>query len=300
MLTIGLPQSIDFVISKCSSPGRVRKEIVGHPMSPLVEKSGVVLFRSPSGWHIEVNLIPDWVCPYLPEAARPVRQGNDNKDNVAGSLPYISLEDLIIFKADACGLRESDRSKRQEANDAAALLEVASHHTPLLLDEDRMDRMEEAFEDIIEFSGHEKSWWQRRLGQVPDKQRSPQEIFSDLADEQHQLGSSFSSPTPTPPTSPGSVSGRSSIYSTMSRTSSFTSAAMTHSVSSLSAAMSAQEERPNEKSGRQRKMSFTSKPPRHKRHPSLGKGSHPTLESSMERLEIGRSASPGVGLRNRI
>uniref|UniRef100_A0A8H7N3Y5 Uncharacterized protein n=1 Tax=Bionectria ochroleuca TaxID=29856 RepID=A0A8H7N3Y5_BIOOC len=114
-------------------------------------------------------MIPDWLSPYLPATARPVRENTN-------ALPYISIDDLIVFKVDACGLREREASKRQEACVAAALLELASEHGPINVDEDKLDRIEQALPEILEFcdAEHDKSWWQRRLGGVPDKRRSVQ------------------------------------------------------------------------------------------------------------------------------
>ncbi|KAI9150122.1 hypothetical protein HJFPF1_09877 [Paramyrothecium foliicola] len=277
--------SIDFVISKSSSPGRVRKEIVGHPMSPLTERSGVVYFRSPNGWEVEVKLIPDWLCPYLPAAARAVR------DDIK-TLPYISLHDLIVFKADACGLRDHDAGKQQEALDAAALLDLATVHSPLQVDQSKMDRIEQALDDLVEHSLVEQDmiWWQRRLGRVTDSRQSIQAIFSDLADN----------PSPRPPTSPGASSSRSSIYSSMSRTSSSMSSMSASSMSSSASSLASSEPRSPEKNGRPRKMSVTSKNSRHKRGPSSGMVPTLTLDAAMLGLDIGRAASPGVSLTNRI
>lgn len=277
-------KSIDFIISKSSSPGRVSKEIVGHPMSPLTERSGAVYFRSPNGWEVEVKLLPDWLCPYLPSAARPARDDIKN-------LPYISLADLIVFKADACGLRDHEASKRQEALDAAALLDLASVHSPLQADQDKIARIEEALDDLVEFSLPEQDiiWWQRRLGKLTKSQESIQSILSDLAD----------SPLPKSPTSPSASSTRSSIYSTMSRTSSSMSSMSAHSMSSSISSLASSEDR-SSKPGRPRKMSVTNKVPRHKRHPSSGVAPTSTLDAAMQHLDIGRPMSPGVSFTNRI
>ena len=274
-------------MSKSSSPGRVRKEIASHPMSPLVEKAGSIFFPLTKASEIEVKIIPDWLCPYLPTAARPARRDTEN-------LPYISLEDILVFKVDACGLRERDASKRKEAVDAVALLELASEHAPLHLDEARLDKITQGLPEIVEFSDpeHDKSWWQRRLGQVPDRQRTAHEIFADISDHASSVS--------TPPASPGAASSRSSIYSTMSRTSSSTSSMSMHSAASSVSTIHSSDPKSPGKNGRPRKMSVTGKSPRHKRHISTS-GSQPTsIESALERLDIGRPASPGVNLINRI
>lgn len=252
-------------------------------MSPLVERSGTVFFRSTNGWEVEVKLIPDWLCPYLPDTARAVRVDVDN-------LPYIALDDLIVFKADACGLREHDDSKRQEALDAAALLDMASIHSPLQIAENKMDKIKQAQSDLVEYSPPELDiiWWQRRLGKITQNEESIQTILSELAD-----GTS-----PRTPASSGASSPRSSIYSTLSRTSSSFSSVSSHSVSSSTSSVSLSEPKSPEKNGRPRKMSVTTKTPRHRRFPSTGVHQASSLDAAMQRLEIGRSASPGVSLTN--
>ncbi|KAG5804175.1 hypothetical protein H9Q74_011371 [Fusarium xylarioides] len=275
--------SIDLVISKSSSPGRVKKEIVGHPISPLVEKSGTILYRHTSGWEIEVKLIPDWLSPYLPDSAKRVRDVTNE-----ATLPYTSLEDLIIFKMDACGLHENDNSKRRDACDAAALLELASEHGALRLDEDKTERAEEALGDMVEFSDEkDKGWWQRCLGMVNDKPRTPQEILSDIAER------------------PQTASSRSSVHSSISRASSYASTTSTHSsTSSISSTATCDDKCPKspaEKNGRPRKMSVTKKTSRHKRHTSIGAStSVSALDAHMHRLELDRPASPGIALTNRL
>ncbi|KAH7304046.1 hypothetical protein B0I35DRAFT_363856 [Stachybotrys elegans] len=261
--------SIDFVISKSSSPGRVRKDIVGHPMSPLVDKSGDVYYRHASGWEVEVKLIPDWVCPFLPAAARAVRHD-------VTTIPYISLQDLIVFKVDACGLRESTASKRREACEAAALLALASEHSPCVMEASKLEKIQQDLSDIVEFCSpeHNKSWWQMSLGMQPDKRRSAQEILSDISDD------AFS-----PPSTPAS---------SISRSSSYTSANSSHSASSSISSISSPD-----KNGRPRKMSMTGNPTlRHKRHTSSTGG--PTLDAAMRNLGIARPNSPGVALTDRI
>jgi hypothetical protein len=248
-------------------------------MSPLVERSGAVFYRHTSGWEIEVKLVPDWLCPYFPASAQQLRDDDD-------ALPYLSLEDLIIFNLDACGLHECEASKQREARVAAALLELASEHSPLKLDDDKMDRVEQALADVVEFSApeHDKSWWQRHLGLHPDKQRSPQEILSELSD-------SFSTPTSPAASTP-------SNQSSISRSSSYMSSSSTYSSSSSISSISSSEKKKPEEHMRPRKMSVTG---RHKRHTSIGDTAMKSaLQVAMKRLELDRPASPGIALTNRI
>lgn len=185
-------QSIDLIVNSSTSASLLRKKLLQHPMSPLVESSGLLYYqvsspaRSPGGTTqtpgIEVRLTPEMLCPYLPSAARPATTINP----VPAHLPYVSLVDLIAFKMDACGLRDSVPKKQQEARDAAALLEVAAEHSALQLDEEQARVVEECLPDVLRHSEDPdkqgKSWWQIRLSGKcdPDARKSPDMILTDL------------------------------------------------------------------------------------------------------------------------
>lgn len=161
-------------------------------MSPLVESSGLLYYqvsspaRSPGGTTqtpgIEVRITPEMLCPYLPLAATPAHDITP----LPAQLPYVSLVDLIAFKMDACGLRDSVPKKQQEARDAAALLEVAAEHSALQLDDEQARVVEECLPDVLRHSEDPdkqgKSWWQIRLSGKcdPDARKSPDVILTDL------------------------------------------------------------------------------------------------------------------------
>lgn len=185
-------QSIDLIVNSSTSASLLRKKLLQHPMSPLVESSGLVYYqvsspaRSPGGTTqtpgIEVRITPEMLCPYLPHAATPAHDVSPDP----ARLPYVSLVDLIAFKMDACGLRDSVPKKQQEARDAAALLEVAAEHSALQLDDDQARVVEECLPDVLRHSEdpdkQAKSWWQIRLGGRcdPDARKSADEILTDL------------------------------------------------------------------------------------------------------------------------
>lgn len=123
-----------------------------------------------------MRITPEWLCPYLPGSAQTI--GSIEK------LPYISLPDLVVFKADACGLHESDASKQREARDACALLELAAEHSALRLEEEKLQKIEEALDTLEEYSppGIDRRWWERKLGKQGDKRRSVQDILSELGE----------------------------------------------------------------------------------------------------------------------
>jgi hypothetical protein len=154
----------------------VKKNLLAHGKAFLVERSQAIFYKHPAGWMIEIKITPEWLCPYLPAAAQLVA---DIK-----KLPYISLVDLFVFKADACGLHESDAGKQREANDARALLELASEHFHLELEDEKLQRVVEALDTLVEYSPPENNrrWWERRLGKQCDKRRSAQDILSELGE----------------------------------------------------------------------------------------------------------------------
>ncbi|KAI1329924.1 hypothetical protein F5Y16DRAFT_364389 [Xylariaceae sp. FL0255] len=172
-------ESIEFVINKSASSSHVKKSLLSNPRKLLVEKSGAVFLKHPSGWAVEVKFTPEWMSPYLPSAAQLV----DDIDDI-DEIPYISLADLFVFKADACGLRESDAGRRREAHLAGALLEIASDHFPLRLEDGQLQKVDEALDTLVEYSlpDHDRAWWHRRLGKQCDKRRSVAEILSELGE----------------------------------------------------------------------------------------------------------------------
>ncbi|KAI1292389.1 hypothetical protein F5Y03DRAFT_375973 [Xylaria venustula] len=165
--------SIEFVV-KYASPGSVKKALLSHAHGKkiIIENDRGLFYKSPAGWVIEVKITPVWLCPYLPDV------GDIKKP------PYISLSDLFVFKADACGLHESDASKYREAADACALLELASEHSHLKLNDEKMQKVDEALDTLVEYSppGSGRKWWEMRLGKQSDKRRSAQDILSELGE----------------------------------------------------------------------------------------------------------------------
>ncbi|KAI0397694.1 hypothetical protein F5Y17DRAFT_414289 [Xylariaceae sp. FL0594] len=166
-------ESIEFLV-KSASPSLVKKVLIAHGPDFLFERSQAIFCQHPAGWMVEIKITPEWLCPYLPSSARFVAEIDE--------LPYISLMDLFVFTADACGLHESDASKQREARDAAALLALASEHFPLELEDEKLHRVAEALDTLVEHSPPENNrrWWERRVGMQSDKRRSAQDILSEL------------------------------------------------------------------------------------------------------------------------
>ncbi|KAI1424553.1 hypothetical protein F5Y12DRAFT_437864 [Xylaria sp. FL1777] len=277
-------ESIEFVIDK-ASPSFVKKTLLSHAhgKKTIVEKGQAIFYRHPAGWAIEVKLTPEWLCPYLPGSAQLI---GDIKE-----LPYISLPDLVVFTADACGLHESDASKHREAGDACALLELASEHFPLKLADEKLQKVEEALDTLVEYSppGKDRRWWERRLGKQGDKRRSAQDILSEL-DEGLRLEEETRR-----------AMRRSSVFSLNNTRGSDTSIGSTSSISSQSSTPLSS---PPPKM-RPRKMSVSGTYPRPRRHTqtTMDQPTSPTDQNPYDihrlhaaSMDIRGRSSPGISL----
>ena len=148
------------------------------PASPLPTTPSTTNARAQG---IEVNITPEMLCPFLPSAAKPAHEIKAGPAH----LPYISLVDLVVFKMDACGLRDSPVSKQHEVRDAAALLELATKHSALSLNDDQTRVVEESLADVLRHAAPDKqtkAWWQARLkGKCdPDARKPATEVLANL------------------------------------------------------------------------------------------------------------------------
>lgn len=175
-------------------------------MSPLVELNQLLYYQpstakttaktapaSPRTPGTEVRITPEMLVPYLPGAAKLVHEITPSP----ADLPYVSLVDLIVFKMDSCGLRDSTPGKQQEARDAAALLATATEHCALELNDDQIRVVEECLPDILRHSASDKGWWQARLiGRCDEDARKPaKEVLADLIENMSLDDSGKTSPS---------------------------------------------------------------------------------------------------------
>ncbi|CAJ2502887.1 Uu.00g102810.m01.CDS01 [Anthostomella pinea] len=163
--------NINFITNISTSPSGMKKRLLERPGSPFVQRSQVLFYQTPGGQHMQIDISPEWLSPYLPASAKNVR------DIRPGEVPYISLRDLAVFKLDSSGLRSSLVKKERDARDAAALVEHAivqqqqsqqpdyCDRTPLALTKKQEQVVEEALCDVSSKCGaREKGWWQKHLG----------------------------------------------------------------------------------------------------------------------------------------
>lgn len=229
-------QNIDLIINSATSASLIRKKLLQHPMSPMVESNQQLYYQTSSSTGIEVRITPEMLCPFLPGAAKLVHEIHPA---TPANLPYVSLVDLIVFKLDACGLRDSAQSKQQEVRDAAALLELATEHSALDLGAHQARVVEESLADVLRHSApdRQKAWWQTRLMGMcdPDARKPPSEVLSDLIEKMSLDEASSSSASSSKRSSPaGSIVGRTPSSSSKTSLSSMASSCCGSSSSSSS------------------------------------------------------------------
>ncbi|KAI1439265.1 hypothetical protein GGR50DRAFT_12881 [Xylaria sp. CBS 124048] len=175
--------NINFITSVSTPPSLIKRKLLGHPKSPFREEQQKLFYRSPAGWDIRIEFSSQWLFPYLPRAARLVRE------LLYGEVPYISLADLIVFKLDASWLAPAEEPRKwQDGEDAAALLEneIAQRATnpekaentrtlicpatvnvvePVVRLSPRQENfVRDAFCDVAQYGSRDKSWWEDCLG----------------------------------------------------------------------------------------------------------------------------------------
>lgn len=199
-------------------------------MSPLVE-ANQLLYYQPG---IEVRITPEMLCPFLPSAATLVA---DMSPATTSQLPYVSLVDLIVFKMDACGLRDNPQAKQLEARDAAALLERATEHSALDLTPDQRRVVDESLPDVLRCAPparQSKAWWQARLmGRCdPDARKEATEVLSDMIQRMNMEDSNSSSSSSSTNSNSSALLGRSSSSSSKTSIHSIVSSSTNSSSSS--------------------------------------------------------------------
>ncbi|KAI1181128.1 hypothetical protein F4777DRAFT_3299 [Nemania sp. FL0916] len=169
-------ESIEFLIARSASASLVKKTLLAQGKGAIVSKAQAIFYKHPSGWAIEIKITPEWLCPFFPCSAQVLAD--------IETLPYISLTDLVVFKADACGVHESTAGRQKEAYEASILLQVISEHSPLRLDDLKMDKVGAALDMLVAYSPPEidRRWWERRLGIQSIKRQSGQDILSELTE----------------------------------------------------------------------------------------------------------------------
>jgi hypothetical protein len=80
-----------------------------------------------------------------------------------GEVPYISCEDLVVFKVHCCGLRGSRSKAETDAKDARDLLETMTR--PLALSPQQQSVVNGGIDSVVEHCSEKPlSWWEEILG----------------------------------------------------------------------------------------------------------------------------------------
>lgn len=99
----------------------------------------------------------------------------------AGSVPYISPTDLLIFKINSCGLRAQADKKAIDANDAETLLSTMSR--PLSLTDDQRGIAETGLADVVANGTMTEDWWRQNLGLNLPAPAAPAGEYWEWSDE---------------------------------------------------------------------------------------------------------------------
>jgi len=109
--------------------------------------------------HLHTNMA--FQSPYMPSAAQRLSQ------IPAGTVPFISQTDLVVFKVNSCGLRAQGSKKRTDAADAVALL--GNMPSPLRLTAEQQAIVEPCIRDVATHGTKTEDWWRQRLGLAPQQ-----------------------------------------------------------------------------------------------------------------------------------
>ncbi|OIW30824.1 hypothetical protein CONLIGDRAFT_679579 [Coniochaeta ligniaria NRRL 30616] len=149
-------QDIDFIINIDSAPKSVKTKLLALHNSPFIQQADYFLYNDHQGDPIQVDLTPAFQSPYLPAAAQRL-------DSIpAGSVPYISPTDLLMFKMHSCGLRGDADKREQDAKDAETLLGAMT--TPPTLTHHQQQLAELNVADVVTYGTRSEDWWRRKLG----------------------------------------------------------------------------------------------------------------------------------------
>ncbi|KAI1306203.1 hypothetical protein F5Y03DRAFT_406214 [Xylaria venustula] len=104
----------------------LKGKLLEHPNSPFTYDTKGLLYHSPAGWAIPIQMVSKCLCPRLWEPEYVVR------DMPYGQVPYLSVEGMVILKIESAHSKELSSEQRHQAlEDAAALIDLkVAHETP--------------------------------------------------------------------------------------------------------------------------------------------------------------------------
>ncbi|KAI8949883.1 hypothetical protein F4801DRAFT_579985 [Xylaria longipes] len=151
-------EDVDFIIT-LDGPKSVKPKLLALKNSPFVERAQFFFYKSPSGALVQIDFVGQFQAAYFPPTAVTVR------DISPGTIPYISVDDLIVFKIFSCGLRSEVSKSRRDALDAFRLLEQKTRASgPLRLSKHQIDAVVPGLNDVVRLTNNDDAWWKNRLG----------------------------------------------------------------------------------------------------------------------------------------
>ncbi|RJE26815.1 hypothetical protein PHISCL_00840 [Aspergillus sclerotialis] len=111
---------------------------------------------------VQIDFTTFQTSPYIPNAATPIRE-----IDLEAELPYISLQDLVIFKIFSCGLRASDAKRYRDDHDAEHLIRELDSQGQIVLSDRQKEVVEgmDVLDDVVKALGQRlpKYWWEVKL-----------------------------------------------------------------------------------------------------------------------------------------
>ncbi|KAI6882626.1 hypothetical protein KC360_g5368 [Hortaea werneckii] len=151
-------QDVDFSIGVRGAPQSVKKKLLDLPKSPFVQPAQIFFYVNQSGAQIQIDMVSLDAVPYIPPSAIKI------KDISNGAISYISVEDLICFKINSCGMRAELKKRRTDAGDAESLLSNAVAKLPMTLSPSQREDIKGCIEDVVKYGDKSEDWWLKNLG----------------------------------------------------------------------------------------------------------------------------------------
>jgi hypothetical protein len=96
--------------------------------------------------------------PYLPANAVTLEKADPNH------LPFLSLQDLLVYKINSCSMRPTDDKRYQDARDAQVLVKILSWQGTITLDDLQKQAVLSGLDEMLEYSRESRQWWESALG----------------------------------------------------------------------------------------------------------------------------------------
>ncbi|KAI1332867.1 hypothetical protein F5Y16DRAFT_418805 [Xylariaceae sp. FL0255] len=135
-------EDVDFMIS-VDGPKSVKPKLLAMKNSRFVERAQYFYYKA----------------AYFPPTAVAI------KSIEPGTVPYISVDDLIVFKIFSCGLRSEVTKSKRDALDAYRLLDQrTATEGPMHLAKHQVDVVLPGLADVVKHTTQDDKWWKMRLG----------------------------------------------------------------------------------------------------------------------------------------